>query len=239
MRSIIITLILALGAAALAANVFLGDLAEDDSMRDARVFDEQVAGYRAAAESGNAVAQYNLGLVYLTAKEELRDRERAIDLFRKAAAQGHTGAQYQLGQAYEHGIGVAVDFAAAASWYAKAVRVKEYPPAQLALGMMYFHGRGVGHDEIQAARWIRRAAMNNEPVAQFLMGRIYETGFSVRSDPIEAYKWYALSARLADAVIAYDPRFKPGAAMERLAKTMNRSQIEAATRAVADWRPAS
>jgi len=238
MRSIILVLVLAVAAAAVAANLFLGDLAEDEAMREDRIFREQVAGYEEAANAGNPKAQVALADVYLSAPRELRDPDAAIALLRSAAGKGDIEAQYRLGRLLETGVAGEVDYAAAAEWYRKAVRVGEHPQAQLALGMMYFRGRGVGQNEILAARWISRAAENNQPVAQYLMGRLYENGFSVRRDPIEAYKWYALSARLQDQVEAYDPRYKPDRALRQLSSEMNQSQIDAAKEAVANWRPA-
>lgn len=49
-----------------------------------------------AAEQGNAVAQNNLGVVYLTGKNVARDDAEAVKWFTKSAQQGNVSAQFNL-----------------------------------------------------------------------------------------------------------------------------------------------
>lgn len=53
--------------------------------------------YRKAAESGNAMAQHNLAMMYATGEGVTRDDGLAMKWFSRAAAQGDPAAQFHLG----------------------------------------------------------------------------------------------------------------------------------------------
>jgi len=235
MKAVIAALLISLVAAAFAANLFLGDLAEDDDMRAERLFAERVEGYEAGVAVGNPKAQLSLGQVYMNAEPGLAEPEKAVALFRAAAKQGEPEAHYLLGRALEQGHGVPLDYSAASRAYQTAMRLTEHPRAMLALGMMHLEGRGVVHSEAKAAALFVKAAALGDPAAQFLMGRVYESGFGVREDKVEAYKWYLLATRDPAGVKSFNRRFDPNAALVSLAKSMNRSQIDTATRLAAQW----
>jgi hypothetical protein len=67
------------------------------------------------AESGNAIAQYQLGVSYAS-----NDLTTAFVWYRKSAEQGYALAQYNLGYAYDFGVGVPKNEAEAIRWYRKA-----------------------------------------------------------------------------------------------------------------------
>ncbi|MBQ9771958.1 MAG: sel1 repeat family protein, partial [Lentisphaeria bacterium] len=52
--------------------------------------------YRKAAEQGNALAQYNLGVCYENGEGVQKDLVQAVFWFRKAADQGYAQAQEAL-----------------------------------------------------------------------------------------------------------------------------------------------
>jgi len=66
-------------------------------------------------------------------------------------------AQSSLGYFYEHGFGVARNYAQAARWYHAAAE-QGNPIAQHNLAYMYEQGRGVTQDIPAAIRWYRQAA---------------------------------------------------------------------------------
>ena len=88
-------------------------LAQDD---DQAFTPAQIALVTAAAEEGNAVAQYSLGYVYLYGYGATKDYPRSTQWLRFAAEQGHAEAQYRLGLAYGLGIGVTEDPIQAHKW---------------------------------------------------------------------------------------------------------------------------
>ena len=80
----------------------------------------RVPSLRTDAEQGDANAQYNLGIRYVTGVGVPQDRAEAIRWYRLAAEQGHVLAQSALGVSYFIGNGVLKDHAEAARWYRQA-----------------------------------------------------------------------------------------------------------------------
>ena len=110
------------------------------------------------AESGDAVAQNQLGKLYLSGGNGLpQDFAKAISLFSKAAEQGNGSSQRHLAIAYERGQGVAVDSAAAQNWYLRAADRGD-APAQIAVGKMRSSGKGLPQDYVQAYKWFTLAS---------------------------------------------------------------------------------
>jgi len=69
------------------------------------------------AEQGDAVAQYNLGLMYKQGKGVPQDYKEAVRWYRVAAEQGDATAQYNLGGMYHEGQGVPQNYIQAHMWY--------------------------------------------------------------------------------------------------------------------------
>jgi TPR repeat protein len=113
------------------------------------------------ADQGNAVAQYNLGLMYGLGRGVPQDHAAAVSWYRKAAEQSYAGGQYNLGVMYERAQGVPQDYAAAVSWYRKAAE-QGHARAQHNLGVMYVHGRGVPLDYVQACKWFNLASSRSD-----------------------------------------------------------------------------
>jgi hypothetical protein len=73
--------------------------------------------FRPLADQGNAVAQFNLGVMYYDGKGVPKDYAEAIKWYRRAADQGGAGAQYYLGIMYKDGAGVLGDYVHAHMWF--------------------------------------------------------------------------------------------------------------------------
>ncbi len=82
---------------------------------------EATKWYRAAAEQGYPVAQFNLGQRYAKGQGVRQDNVEAVKWFRKAAKQGDAPAQFTLGFAYMAGEGVPKDYVQAYMWLKLAV----------------------------------------------------------------------------------------------------------------------
>ena len=78
------------------------------------------ASTKKLAESGNATAQYNLGIMYDNGDGVIEDDKLAVKWYTKAAEQGHASAQYNLGVMYFYGDGVIEDDIAAYAWLSNA-----------------------------------------------------------------------------------------------------------------------
>jgi len=83
-------------------------------------------GYKAKAEKGGRVAQYNLGVCYAKGEGVPKDEMQAVSWYRKAAEQGDAGAQICMGYAYELGDGVAKDMIEAYAYFNLASITDEY-----------------------------------------------------------------------------------------------------------------
>jgi TPR repeat protein len=104
---------------------------------------------QAAAEHGDADAQFALGVQYSGAGEASDDLAQAVQWYRMAANQDHAPAQFNLGQMLANGQGTAQDDDAALIWIRKAAEGGE-AGAQFSLGMRY-HRSSVHHLQMDAA----------------------------------------------------------------------------------------
>ena len=112
---------------------------------------------RPLANDGDASAQFNLGLMYMTGQGVQQDSAAAALWFRKAADQGDAVAEFQLGDQYANGKGVPQDCSEAMIWFGRAAE-QDHSVAKLYLGGMYAEGRGVPQDYVRAHMWFSLAA---------------------------------------------------------------------------------
>jgi TPR repeat protein len=150
------------------------------------------------ASSGNAAAEFNLGLMYETGKGVAQDYAVAAKWYRKAAIHGSASAQNNLGYLYVRGRGVPRDFSKAIQWYRKAAD-QGYALAQLGLGSFYLKGLEVPKSYSKAAQWYRKAADQGLALAQYNLGAMYLSGQGVQRSRSEAARWYRKAARQGHA----------------------------------------
>ena len=108
--------------------------------------------YKALAEQGNAIAQFNLGIMYKKGYGVPKNNTNAVGWFRKAADQGDAIAQYQLGKMYLSGHGVLQNYVEALKWIQGSAELG-YPKAQYHTGVMYKLGQGVSENKVLAYMW--------------------------------------------------------------------------------------
>jgi TPR repeat protein len=155
------------------------------------------------AESGDRQAQYDLGMVYYSGKEEIpRNVELGAEWFLKSAKQGHTEAQFATGRCYFYGRGVPRDKVLGVEWYHQAA-LKDHKQATYALGDCYFVGEGVERDHAKSLEWFSKSAAQGEQGAQFRIARILEKGDPSVRDPLQALAEYKKSANGGNAHAEY------------------------------------
>lgn len=120
--------------------------------------------WRPLAEQGDALAQFNLGVLYRKGRGAPQDDVQARQWFEKAAAQGQVKAQFNLGTLYFNGEGVAKDYQQAFRWFRLAADQGE-ALAQTKIAIMYDEGQGVPQDIVQAYKWYSLAATNGDKPA--------------------------------------------------------------------------
>jgi TPR repeat protein len=169
----------------------------------------RAAFYMARAKSGDAAAQYDLGVLYARGDGLVQDYASAISWFQAAAAQGNVAAEYNLGVLYAGGLGVAANQTEALNWYRSAAD-QNHPGAQFNLALAYAQGTGTQQDLAAAARWYQRAAQQGLGPAMINLAILYERGGGVAASPVDAYAWYSAAGehgepqgkRRADALFA-------------------------------------
>jgi uncharacterized protein len=120
--------------------------------------------WRPLAGQGDALAQYNLGVLYRKGRGMPQDDVQARQWFEKAAAQGQAKAQFNLGTLYFNGEGVKKDYQQALRWFRLAADQGE-ALAQTKMAIMYDDGQGVPQDIVQAYKWYSLAATNGDKPA--------------------------------------------------------------------------
>ena len=72
------------------------------------------------AQTNNASAQFDLGMMYETGDGTPKNAAQAVEWFQKSATQGNAKAQAALGRMYRDGDGVIQDYAKALDWLQKS-----------------------------------------------------------------------------------------------------------------------
>ena len=124
---------------------------------------------------------------------EIEIPELHVTALRDLAEAGDAEAQTELGERYEDGRGVALDYAAAVSWFRRAAE-QGYAAGQAALGFMYDTGRGVVQNDEAAFQWYRSSAAQGNARGQHNLGGMYRDGRGVERNDREAVRWYRRSA---------------------------------------------
>jgi len=129
-----------------------------------------------SAESGNADAQFYMGLAYSTQTTNFvvggKDDDESVKWLTKAAEKGLLNAQVAIGGAYYSGRGVNVDKNSAVNWFRKAAEQGSVQGA-LFLGLCNKYGEGVPINAEEAVKWLTQAANHNDATAQFELGCCY------------------------------------------------------------------
>ncbi|MCL2006179.1 MAG: sel1 repeat family protein [Planctomycetaceae bacterium] len=172
---------------------------------------EKIEQFRAAAEQGDAEAQFQLGCAYSrhyyyckkTESSAPIDKAEGAKWFRKAAEQGHVPAQMALGHCYSFGDGVPKDEEEAVNWF-REVAEQGHAEGMVALGVAYQYARGITENVEEAVYWYRKAAELGHQCGMLALGGCYFNGEGVPEDKTEAVKWFRLSAEQDNHFAQYE-----------------------------------
>ena len=147
---------------------------------------------RAAAEQGDADAQFELGVYYSVGICVKMDEATAKKWYLKAAEQGHVAARATC---LSEGYGVKKDIAKAVDWLRKASETGDVW-SQLCLGIQY-----AADDNKQSLHWFRKAAEQGNGWAQVALGLAYlGIPMKVPRDPEQAFFWLKKAAEQGNAM---------------------------------------
>ncbi|MEK6748617.1 MAG: tetratricopeptide repeat protein [Pseudomonadota bacterium] len=108
-----------------------------------------LAKWQDLAKQGNALAQFNIGIMYMHGRGVTQDYAQALQWYRLAATQGYAAAQLNIGVMYNKGQGVAANYFEAAQWFRQAAE-QGVAKAHYNLAAMYAVGHGVPQDYVLA-----------------------------------------------------------------------------------------
>lgn len=154
--------------------------------------EERLAKLHKEAESGNATAQYMLGMAYTSGQVftlEMTELDRplaqhaekfgipdkaalgltnlasSLEWYQQAAVKGHGDALFVLSMVSANCNDVDRDATKSAEWFGKAA-AQGHDDAQFKLGMMYANGDGVPENAVKATEWWQKAAAQGHVTAQ-------------------------------------------------------------------------
>lgn len=159
---------------------------------------EAARWYERAAKRGNAVAQTNLGAMYLQGKGVAQDDAAAARYFLLAASEGFGPAQNNLALLYSTGRGVRQSDEATFQWLARAV-ANHYYPAYSGNAAQYLMGKGVAKDEKHGFELMLEAAKHDVVEAQAEVAVLFAQGRGTKADPKKALEWSLKAARAGSA----------------------------------------
>lgn len=149
---------------------------------------------KAKAESGDPIAQNDLGLVYAKGDGAEKDLVRAKKLFYKSALQGCADAQFHLGWCYESGKGTETKPKEAFKWYKKAAN-QQHAEALYSLSKFYHRGKVVEQDIKKWIEYLYKSAETGYAYAQYYLGCMClnkrDSYFSIN----DAFKWFSMAQK--------------------------------------------
>ena len=145
------------------------------------------------AQSGDAHAQYLMGLLYRDGGLVIPDTEKAQYWMEQAATQNVPAAQYSLGKLLLSDDALVHDPDQGIRWL-KAAAQNGNDYAAYALGKEYLSGRYVFKNAEKAADYLWQVSERDNPWAQYLLGKLYLMGEGVEQDEEAAYRWFQAAA---------------------------------------------
>lgn len=147
---------------------------------------EAVQWYVRAAKQGHAEANNMLGYYYF----QLKNYNKARDMFLEAAQAGSVNAQYNIGNMLVHKEFGVESPKEGVRWLLKAAEAGNVD-AQYELGKCYYEGIGVSPYLADAMKWFAKAAAQDHADACYSLGLCYY--YHYHNYP-EAVKWFTKAA---------------------------------------------
>lgn len=148
------------------------------------------------AEWGNAIAQEQIGELYIIGKGVSKDVARGVRWLTKAANNGNQDAMRSLASGYASDTFGTKDMQKAIYWYTKAADIGNVQ-AQDELGRIYLKDIDVPNNFTEAFRRFEQAA-NQSPSGQYGhagLGMIYAKGLGVSKDAKKARGYYLTASK--------------------------------------------
>lgn len=174
--------------------------------------DNVVSALQGAADAGQPIALWQLGLMYEAGIGVEKDQARAFQYFSQIANE-HADAPprsldadivaqsfVKMGDYYLHGMpdaGIAADNDRAHTLILHAAAYFGDADAQYRAGVLYLDPAELGPNPLQSARWLSLAARKGHAGAQAKLGEMLVTGNGIEPQPVEGLMWLTLAQRRA------------------------------------------
>lgn len=196
-------------------NASYGEVAEHDP--DAKSWFTQALNrylLRAAAELGDADAQFELALLYNHGEGVTEDQQQAMLWYRKAAEQGLADAQLRLGRMLASDAGAADDYEANL-WLHQTD------------AMDIVRDWGAADDDEEAVMWVRKAAAQGLACAQVYLGQAYNVGVDgvLEQDSQQALLWQRRAAEQGLAFAQWQLGYQYGRGSHGVAKDYQQAAL--------------
>ena len=194
------------------------------------------------AEKGDAVAQYDMGIIYEFGGDfgcGPHNYSEAFKWFKMAAEGGNPEAEAAVTSFYLgfQGLEMYPDYSEALRWWRKAAD-DGMVASNYWVGLMYQHGWGIPQDYAEAARWFRKGAERGDFEAQLEMGHVYEIGQGVPQDNVEAHMWLNLAAAREPPTLIPIAGVRSVASLrDELAAKMTAAEVAEAQKRAREWKP--
>jgi uncharacterized protein len=174
---------------------------------------DQIAALEASAAQGDAMALWQLGLMYESGEGVAQDKAKAFGYFAQIADQHADTAPrgleadivahsfVKMGEYYQDGVpeaGIPQDDAYATKLILHAASYFGDPEAQYKVGELYSDPEELGDNPLQSARWLSLAARKGHAAAQAKLGNILFNGDGdLPANRVEGLMWLTVADRRA------------------------------------------
>lgn len=171
-----------------------------------------LAALEEAAEAGQPIALWRLGVMYEKGEGVQQNRTKAFLYFRELANDHadtppkSVGADIvaqsflKIGEYYREGVpdaGVQADNSLSRKLLLHAASYFGDPDAQFKVGQLYLDENEFGYSPLQSARWLSLASRKGHAAAQATLGDLMFNGEGIDADPVEGLMWLTLANRNA------------------------------------------
>ncbi len=211
------------------------DLADGDEAWKCGDRDEALKILLPLANNGNAVAQYEVAMLYDHGSQQ--DDEKALALFHKSSNQRNPNAEYMLFMRYVSGSGIKHDPAEGLRLLRDSAE-QDHDASQFFLCDLYRNGPQAvnaqywGKLEVdipEAMKWCQRSAEHGVHEAQEELGKMYMEGIGFPQIFSEAYFWFSVASD-------QNP-FPPIIQRDAAATHLTSQQIAELKQRVKEWKP--
>lgn len=165
-------------------------------------FDRAFALFQKEAQTGSALAMYDLGRMFEDGLGREKDMEQARAWYAKAlhhflameAKKPGRYVEYRIGKLFASGRGTEQDHLSAADWFAKSAE-QSYMYAQYSLAGLYARGQGVERDDQKARLLYEKAAEQGFPYAAYELGKMYRDGVGCEADAEQSAEYFKAAFR--------------------------------------------